>query len=93
MRLEDWKEYVKKKDDIGDLLYWLIFSHDQYEKESRRKWECLSNASLLTENFRETVDWCYEEALGQKERFEWLYEYIATNYVKKGGIDHAAEKE
>lgn len=82
MHFEDWKEMMKKK-DLDSQLLWLVNSYDRYLKENHDKWETLRNESRLTDNYKEAVDYNNREGDAQKERYEWLLEYISENYSKK----------
>lgn len=82
MSLEDWKELMKEKSLDAQLL-WLIDSYERYSKENHAKWECLRNASRVTDNYKEAVEYSKQEADEQKERYEWLLAYISTNYISK----------
>lgn len=79
---ESWKELMKHKDLYSQLL-WLIDSYDRYLRENHDKWESLKNASHITENYKESIDYNNREGDAQKERYEWLLEYISENYTKK----------
>lgn len=79
MKFEDWKEIMVHK-PLNVLLLTLIQSYDRYIKENQDKWEALRHTSALTENFKETVEWEKEEDDYQRERYEWLLEYIADKY-------------
>jgi hypothetical protein len=56
-------------------------------KENELKWKSLTNSHtpLFTEDldFMKAVSYNNREADAQKERFEFLLEYIRENYVKK----------
>jgi len=82
MQNEDWKELMKGKSLEAQLL-WLIESHERYLEENKLKWKALNHTSLFTDDFKEAVSYNNREADAQKERFEFLLEYISENYVKK----------
>lgn len=82
MDIESWKELMKHKDLYSQLL-WLVDSYDRYLRENHDKWESLKNASHITENYKEAIDYNNREGDAQKERYEWLLEYISENYTKK----------
>lgn len=82
MQFEDWKELMKKK-DLDSQLLWLIDSYDRYLRENRDKWDSLRNASRVSDNYKEAVDYNNREGDAQRERYEWLLQYISENYAKK----------
>lgn len=82
MRNEDWFKMMEGK-SLDALLIWLINSYDSYMRENHDKWNTLRHASILTENFKEAVDYNNREADAQKERYEWLLNYISTHFEKK----------
>lgn len=82
MQFEDWKEWIENK-DLDSQLLWLIDSYDRYLRENRDKWEALRNTSHLSDNYKEAVDYNNREGDAQRERYEWLLQYISNNYAKK----------
>lgn len=82
MNNESWKELMKHRDLYSQLL-WLVNSYDRYLRENHDKWESLKNASRITENYKEAIDYNNREGDAQKERYEWLLQYISENYTKK----------
>lgn len=91
MHFEDWKELMKKR-DLDSQLLWLIDSYDRYLRENRDKWESLRNASRVSDNYREAVDYNNREADAQRERYEWLLQYISENYICRSKLEKEIEE-
>lgn len=81
MKFEDWKELVKSK-PLDVQLMWLMDSYDRYRDRHAEMWDDLTNCSVLTKNegFKEACAWAKEECDAQKERYEWLLNYIYETY-------------
>ena len=92
MKNEDWKEWIADK-DLDTKLMWLLYSYDAYLREAQDKWNSLRHASLITDNYKESVDYNNREADAQRERYEWLLNDISENYVNKtkGGNDESTK--